>query len=239
MGAAWLATTARTCAILRHREARVPEITMRNLLWVSALVVAASCGGGTTSGKSAAGNQPAGAGNDAKVTADPTAAAGGASAIDPNSPDRVVTGRDNDSGAGGASATSGSGGHSEHDAGQRDAGHADHDAGHDAGHGGAGGRAGTGGSPSTECDQLKSDYAAALQLAQMCDPSASAQCQQQALRNLGCYCTTTVNDTATLDDIKARYDQAGCPPEPGCRGIFCTSPGTGKCMSIDSGDVCN
>jgi hypothetical protein len=56
-----------------------------------------------------------------------------------------------------------------------------------------------------------------------------------ALRSLGCYCMTTVSDAAPLDAIKASYDAAGCPGDPACRGIFCTSPGTGTC----SDGMCN
>ena len=51
--------------------------------------------------------------------------------------------------------------------------------------------------------------------------------------------TTYVNDASTLNDIKARFVEAACPMDPGCRGIFCTSPGTGVCAPIDSGDFCD
>ncbi len=221
---------------------------MRRPFLLAVMVVTAACAGKSNAAHPGAPGDSGGApssaarvGSGGSGTAMQTAAQGGAGAPATGGPSRVMTSADGGGGVGGTSPAVGSGGQTGRDAGQGGAGHS----GHDGGQGGASGQTGTGGSaggggtPGDTCDQFARDYDAAMQIARMCDPHATGQCQQLVVRSLGCYCTTYVNDFSTLNSIKAKYDQAGCPPDPACRGIACTSPGTMSCMSIDIGDVCD
>lgn len=205
---------------------------MRDLIYLSCVVLVVSCADesspdrhGAASGTGGAGSSSTG-GSAAQPPGPQTAGTGGTHDVDNN---HVVT-----SGTGGANAAAKDGGRGGRDAGADSGAHI----GHDAGQGAVDGSTGSGGSAASMCGQLNADYAAALEHAQTCDSQASGQCQQQARRSLGCYCMTTVNDAAPLDAIYARYMDAGCPADPGCKGIFCTSPGTGTCAPIDRGDVC-
>jgi hypothetical protein len=48
-----------------------------------------------------------------------------------------------------------------------------------------------------------------------------------------------VNTTSALDDLQTRYQQGGCNAVPHvCPAIACINPGTGTCVPINSGDLC-
>jgi hypothetical protein len=48
-----------------------------------------------------------------------------------------------------------------------------------------------------------------------------------------------VNDTSKLDEIKTKYQQAGCSAVPHvCPAIACVFPGNGICVAANSGDIC-
>lgn len=74
------------------------------------------------------------------------------------------------------------------------------------------------------CQAIAAEYAAALPAAKACDVAARDSCGANRLMSLGgqCACSTAVNpdQTATLDEINARYDAAGCP-----EGLACPCPG--------------
>jgi hypothetical protein len=108
--------------------------------------------------------------------------------------------------------------------------------------GGAGGQAGggAGGAGGQGCAQFEADYASAFIEARMCDLGATGQCQPLASTSLSCPgCMIHVNDTTVLDEIKAKYQQAGCSavPHP-CPAIACIVPGNGVCTVANSGNIC-
>ncbi len=109
-----------------------------------------------------------------------------------------------------------------------------------AGSTGAGGSTGGGGASGADagdvCVSLMTTYAAAYQRAIACNPYInSLQCTQVASPSLPCQgCVQHVNDTTELDQIRAQYDAAKCPPVP-CPAIPCHTAGTGACLATDGG----
>jgi hypothetical protein len=113
--------------------------------------------------------------------------------------------------------------------------------------GGSGGSSGDGGQQidaGLSCGELATRYADALPAARSCNVNATAQCQQlvsAALSPCG-GCSIYVNDALTLNDIKARWIQAGCNSVVGivCPAIGCIAPKAGVCALSDGGSgVCN
>jgi hypothetical protein len=138
------------------------------------------------------------------------------------------------SGHAGASGAGGASGGAGHDGGAG-AGGSSGGAGHDGG-AGAGGHQGDGGQ---SCTELQTEYANAFPAARSCDVKANAQCAHLASMTLSpCFsnCMTYVNDTTTLDAIKAQWLAAGCNAVPVvCPAIACIQP-TGKmCVAADGG----
>jgi hypothetical protein len=103
----------------------------------------------------------------------------------------------------------------------------------------AGGRPGTGGAGGASCSELANRYSAALRAAQSCDVSAGQQCQQLVSASLSpcsINCMTYVNDSSTLDAIKASWEQAGCNDFVVlCPAIACLQPTNGMCVAGDGG----
>jgi len=105
---------------------------------------------------------------------------------------------------------------------------------------GSGGASGTGGSSGPDsgdlCTSLMATYADAYQRAVACNPALnSLQCTQLASPSLPCpSCVLKVHDKTELDQIRAQYDGAHCPPIP-CPAIACINPGTADCVPVDGG----
>ena len=79
------------------------------------------------------------------------------------------------------------------------------------------------------CAQIESMYAQALMDARSCNPRAADQCQKTASSSLtGCFtgCLTPVNDDTVVNQLKAKWTNAGCeqPPRPVCPAIACLPP---------------
>ena len=136
--------------------------------------------------------------------------------------------------AAGGAATAGAGGSS---AGGSSAG------GSSAGGAGAGGAsAGAGGSAgAADCTTLKADYAAALELARVCDKGSTNQCSASSTLSTlgGCACPTLVNaksEATTLAKQKYQaFQDAKCPIGPVCNiacpaytGATCSAAATGN-----------
>lgn len=133
--------------------------------------------------------------------------------------------------AAGGAATAGAGGSS---AGGSSAG------GSSAGAGGA--SAGAGGSAgAADCTTLKADYAAALELARVCDKGSTNQCSASSTLSTlgGCACPTLVNaksEATTLAKQKYQaFQDAKCPIGPVCNiacpaytGATCSAAATGN-----------
>jgi hypothetical protein len=113
-----------------------------------------------------------------------------------------------------------------------------------AGHGAAGatgaaghGAGGTGGAPS--CDDLASQYQAALVPASACTVGAANQCGVKVSSSLNpCFidCMTYVQDGAHLDDLKSQWMTAGCGAKPQvCPAIACLQPTAASCAHGDGG----
>jgi hypothetical protein len=61
--------------------------------------------------------------------------------------------------------------------------------------------------------------------------SMAIQCQATASPSLPCPgCVSHVQNTTTLDQIRAKWQMAGCQSGP-CPGIACIAPGTGACQA--------
>jgi hypothetical protein len=91
---------------------------------------------------------------------------------------------------------------------------------------------------STSCEDLQSQYAAALTVAQSCDANGSAQCQQLVGASLSpcSNCTTYVNDPSALSAIVQSWQQAGCGNVAvACPAIACLSPSGAMCVPADGG----
>jgi len=91
------------------------------------------------------------------------------------------------------------------------------------------------------CQEMIAEYNAAFTEAKMCNPlaaSVAAECQATASASLPCgNCVTHVQSTKTLDEIRARWNAAGCKPGV-CPAIACINPGTGACMANGTSGVC-
>ena len=113
-----------------------------------------------------------------------------------------------------------------------------------AGHGSAGttgnaGHGGGGAGGAASCDDLASQYQAALVTASACTVGAAGQCAVKVSSSLSpCFvnCMTYVQDGAGLDDLKGRWMTAGCATKPQvCPAIACVQPTAGSCAHGDGG----
>ena len=74
---------------------------------------------------------------------------------------------------------------------------------------------------------------------------ASGQCAAEVSSSLSaCFsnCMTYVNDATTLNELKSRWQQAGCANQGpiACPAIACLLPSMGNCVASDGGDgVCS
>ena len=105
------------------------------------------------------------------------------------------------------------------------------------GGGGALGSGGTSGQDSGDlCASLTAMYSDAYQRAVACNPAVnSLQCTQVASPSLPCPgCMLKVHDKTELDQIRAQYDAAHCPPVA-CPAIACINPGNSDCVPVDGG----
>jgi hypothetical protein len=135
--------------------------------------------------------------------------------------------------AGGA-ATAGAGGSS---AGGSSAGASSAGAGTGGSSGGA--TAGAGGSAGANCATLKTDYAAALEKARVCDKGLTNQCSTSStLPTMGCGCPVLVNSKSEATTLaKAKYQafqDAKCPVGPICN-IACLAYTGATCSAQTMG----
>jgi hypothetical protein len=115
-------------------------------------------------------------------------------------------------------------------------------AGGQSGSAGAGGQSGGqgGGGGGKSCDQLRQDYATAMESARMCNAAIDIpQCEHIVSSQIVCGCPTSVNDRTELDRIEAAWMAAGCAPPVFCPAIACLAVARGQCVAISSGDVCS
>jgi len=109
-----------------------------------------------------------------------------------------------------------------------------------AGSAGSGGASGAGGSNGQDagdiCATLTAMYNDAYQRAVACNPALnSLQCTAMASPSLPCPgCVVKVHDKTELDQIRAQYEAAQCPPLP-CPAIACINPGNSDCVPVDGG----
>jgi hypothetical protein len=116
-----------------------------------------------------------------------------------------------------------------------------------AGHGGGGsnggrdgGSAGAGADAGASCSDLASQYGDALAAARSCTVGATDQCQQSVSLSLSVCssnCMTFVNDASALNDLRARWQSAGCANQRqvACPAIACVQPTKGTCVAADAG----
>jgi hypothetical protein len=152
------------------------------------------------------------------------------------------SGADSSAGASGQStggaAAAGAGGSS---TGGDSAGGASAGAGTGGSHAGAGGSsAGAGGSAGVaNCATLKTEYAAALEKARVCDMGSMNQCDKSStLPNIGCGCPALVNaksEATTLAKQKYQaFQDAKCPIGPICN-IACLAYTSATCSAAATG----
>jgi hypothetical protein len=115
--------------------------------------------------------------------------------------------------------------------------------------GGKGGTGGTGaagvtgtdggtGDAGDVCAALIQDYNAAMSVAKQCNATFNTeQCTHEVDISLPCPgCKTWVNDTQPLDDVRQRWQQAGCDKVHRiCPAITCIAPGKGSCVASNTG----
>lgn len=105
--------------------------------------------------------------------------------------------------------------------------------------GSAGGSGGAGGQPADggkSCDQLVSDYDAAMVGARACTPGADNQCAQLVAPTLAActLCQRYVNDATALNAIRAQWLAQGCLIPVPCPQILCL-PVSSSCTSASPG----
>ena len=88
-----------------------------------------------------------------------------------------------------------------------------------------------------DCQQLMSDYQAALPAARACTPGAPAQCQALVADGLCIPCSQFVNDATTLNGLLARWNAQGCDGLMGCQNVACIMPGPFVCLANDGGSA--
>jgi hypothetical protein len=208
-------------------------------LLLAIVTLCSACGSqfeaGGTGGSSGSTNDAGTTGSDAGATSSAGATSGGSAG--------ESSAGAGGAGAGGASAggaaTAGAGGSSAGGAGAAGAGA--------AGAGAGGSSAGAGGASgcdaeATDCAKLKCEYAAAVELARVCDKGSSDQCTTSStLPSLGgCGCPTLVNtksDATTLAKQKYQaFQNAKCPVGPVCN-IACPANTGATCSAATVGNT--
>ncbi|MBK7860656.1 MAG: hypothetical protein IPJ65_19055 [Archangiaceae bacterium] len=101
--------------------------------------------------------------------------------------------------------------------------------------GGAGGGVAGGAAGGASCNQLESDYDAALSAAKRCNPTSLVNpCTGTRSNGVGCGCPTFLDPahTGPLDALQNRYADAGCMPGACPR---CVPVDAGVCVAFDAG----
>jgi hypothetical protein len=94
-----------------------------------------------------------------------------------------------------------------------------------AGCGGGGISHGDGGAT---CDQIATQYQAAVSSAKMCSAGGPG-CQTLVASVIGCNCKVYVADASTLDSLQTDWSQAGCVAS--CPPISCVAPHPTSCSA--------
>ncbi|HVT09407.1 MAG TPA: hypothetical protein VHO67_18230 [Polyangia bacterium] len=104
---------------------------------------------------------------------------------------------------------------------------------------GAGGSAVDGGAPYDTCAGYASKYELLLNGARSCTVNGSNQCAHAVAPSLSVCsggCTTYVNDSTDLDQIRQLWQQAGCGKAAvACPAIACLPPSGSVCTQTDAG----
>jgi hypothetical protein len=85
------------------------------------------------------------------------------------------------------------------------------------------------------CNALLAEYAEAVRKEQACNPMATSQCLKQTPNRLVCGCSVWVNTTVLSDEVRMRFQAAGCQKctsMVACPAIACVNPGTGACVPV-------
>jgi hypothetical protein len=90
------------------------------------------------------------------------------------------------------------------------------------------------------CAAFAAEYAEAIRKEQVCDPaSATNQCLKTTPGTLTCGCPVWVTTTVLSDDVRQRFNAAGCQKclrFTACPAIACVNPGvSGVCMASAGG----
>jgi hypothetical protein len=92
------------------------------------------------------------------------------------------------------------------------------------------------------CSVVEMQYLNTVAGAQVCDPNATGQCQQQVNAALSSCptCMTYVNEVATVNAIKSVWEQLGCNQAGTgtCPPPSCTQPSSGTCVASSAGGTC-
>ena len=92
------------------------------------------------------------------------------------------------------------------------------------------------------CAVVEMQYLNTVAGAQVCDPNATGQCQQQVNAALSSCptCMTYVNEVATVNAIKSVWEQLGCNQAGTgtCPPPSCTQPPSGTCVASSAGGTC-
>jgi hypothetical protein len=205
---------------------------MSNSRLLLAIVTLCSACGGSSFGAGGGGGGSSGSATEAGSTGSNAGATSSAGASSGGSAGDSSAGASAGGQSAGGTATAGAGGTS---AGASGAG------------AGGGSSAGAAGSPgcdaeATECAKLKCQYAAAVELARVCDKGSSDQCTTSStLPSVGgCGCPTLVNaksEATTLAKQKYQaFQDAKCPVGPICN-IACIADKSASCSAAATGNA--
>jgi hypothetical protein len=205
-------------------------------LLLAIVTLCSACGGssfgaGGTGGSSGSAADAGSTSSNAGATSSAGASSGGSagdSSAGASAGGGQATGGTATAGAGGSSAGGSSAGGSGAGAG-----------GAGAGGSSGGATAGAGGSAGANCATLKTDYAAALEKARVCDKGLTNQCSTSStLPTMGCGCPVLVNSKSEATTLaKAKYQafqDAKCPVGPICN-IACLAYTGATCSAQTMG----
>jgi hypothetical protein len=197
---------------------------MKRLAWLGLTLLLTSCSHDGTALDGTGGNGTGGNGGGS------TGGSGGAGRGHPDGSIEVTggSGGGDTGGSGGATggtggATGGTGGSLPPDAGMPDAGKGD-------------GPPVDAGDMCAACNAFITEYANAIRKEQVCNPTAPNQCLKQTPGQLTCGCPVWVTSTVLSDDVRTRFQAAGCLTKCfrfiACPAIACVNPGTGACVPV-------
>jgi hypothetical protein len=203
---------------LRGHDRCFDDRFMKRLGWLTLTLVLTACSADTTA------LDPTGTGGTGTAGGGGSSGSGGAGRGRPDGSIEATGGTGGSGGSTGGAGGSmgGTGGSVKPDAGPPDMGRSD-------------GPPADAGDICQACTGFVTEYANAIRKEQACNPTAPNQCLKQTPGQLTCGCPVWVTTTVLSDDVRARFQAAGCLKcfrFTACPAIACVNPGTGVCVPV-------